>query len=298
MENVSPLVSVVIIFLNAEKFIQEAIESVLAQTYHRWELLLVDDGSTDGSTALALQYARQDAEHVRYLEHDGHRNRGMSASRNLGIRHARGEYIAFLDADDVWLPHKLEEQVAVLNTQPEAVLVYGRDQYWYSWSGEYGENKLDHVPKLGVQPGTLIRPPTLLPLFLLGKAAIPCPTNILARRTAIERVGGFDESFRGAYEDQAFYVKVLLRHAVIAVDKCWDRYRQHFESNCAITQQTGHAYLARERFLSWLRDYLLDQGVEDSEVWKALRKAQWRLHHPALARVLRSTRRLLRLAKS
>src|SRR5262245_21147944 len=100
------LVSVIISFLNAERFIQEAIESVFAQGYEHWELLLVDDGSTDESTAIARRYTAQHPERVRYLEHAGHQNRGLSASRNLGIRHAQGEYIAFLDADDVWLPHR------------------------------------------------------------------------------------------------------------------------------------------------------------------------------------------------
>ena len=96
------LVSCIIIFFNAEKFLGEAIESVFAQTYKNWELLLVDDGSTDDSTTIALNYAEQYPEKVCYLEHEGHQNRGMSATRNLGIRLATGEYIAFLDADDIW----------------------------------------------------------------------------------------------------------------------------------------------------------------------------------------------------
>ena len=87
-----PLVSGIIIFL-AEQFIQSAIENVFAQTYEQWELLLVDDGSTDGSTEIAQRYAAQNPEKVRYLEHDGHENRGMSAARNLGISNAKGEYI-------------------------------------------------------------------------------------------------------------------------------------------------------------------------------------------------------------
>src|SRR5919107_1887161 len=106
-----PLVSTVVAFLNGERFIEEAIESVLAQTYDNWELLLVDDGSTDGSTRIALQCAEQYPAKVRYLEHLGHQNCGMSASRNLGVSRAKGQYIAFLDADDVWLPHKLQQQV-------------------------------------------------------------------------------------------------------------------------------------------------------------------------------------------
>src|SRR5687767_202156 len=117
-----PLVSTVMIFFNEEKFLPEAIESVFAQTYDNWELLLVDDGSTDGSTQIALRHAEQCPEKVRYLQHGEHRNRGASAARNLGISNAKGEFIALLDADDVWLPHKLDQQVEILTSQPEAAM--------------------------------------------------------------------------------------------------------------------------------------------------------------------------------
>jgi glycosyltransferase involved in cell wall biosynthesis len=84
-----PLVSVIVIFLNAADFLQEAIESVLAQTYEHWELLLVDDGSTDGSSEIALSFAFENSARIKYFEHDGHQNLGMSAARNLGIRKAK-----------------------------------------------------------------------------------------------------------------------------------------------------------------------------------------------------------------
>src|SRR5690606_41464320 len=85
------LVSVIIPFYNAERFIEEAIESVLVQTYPHWELLLVNDGSTDGSKEIAERYAEQYPERIRYLEHPDRANQGASASRNMGIRHARGD---------------------------------------------------------------------------------------------------------------------------------------------------------------------------------------------------------------
>src|SRR6266487_3700210 len=154
-----PRVSAIIIFLNAERYIDEAIESVFAQAYDSWELLLADDGSTDGSTAIVLQYAERYPDKVRYLEHPGHQNRGMSATRNLGIRNARGEYIAFLDADDVWLPQKLEQQVQALDAHPEAGMIYAPTQYWYSWTGKREDIQYDNLPKLGLEPNTLIKPP-------------------------------------------------------------------------------------------------------------------------------------------
>src|SRR5882724_5352216 len=145
--NRRPLVSVITIFLDAERFIEDTLRSVFAQTYNCWELLLVDDGSRDHSREVALRCADEHPERVRYLEHPGHRNRGMSPSRNLGLAHARGDYIAFVDSDDVWLPMKLERQVALLESRSDASLVYGRSQYWHSWSGP-GEE--DVLPEVGV----------------------------------------------------------------------------------------------------------------------------------------------------
>jgi glycosyltransferase involved in cell wall biosynthesis len=178
----TPLVSIVTTFLNAERFLQEAIESVLTQTYDDWELLLVDDGSTDRSTQIALRHADQYPEKVRYLEHADHQNRGTSASRNLGIRESQGRYIAFLDADDVWLPNKLAEQVAILEAEPEAAMVYGLSQYWRSWTGHPEDAHRDTTPPLGIAPGTLVRPPTLLTRSLEATARAPCPSDLLERR--------------------------------------------------------------------------------------------------------------------
>jgi glycosyltransferase involved in cell wall biosynthesis len=129
-----PLVSVITIFHNEQRFLAEAIESVLAQTYDRWELLLCDDGSTDGSSAIAQRYAAAQPDRIRYLEHDGHANRGMSATRNLGLGSAQGEAIAFLDGDDVWVPEKLARQVRRLQEHPEAAAVYGRLHVWHGWT--------------------------------------------------------------------------------------------------------------------------------------------------------------------
>jgi glycosyltransferase involved in cell wall biosynthesis len=282
----TPLVSAIMAFLNAEKFIKEAIESVFVQTYDSWELLLVDDGSTDDSTDIALRYAKQNPERVRYLEHDGHQNRGISASRNLGITHAIGEYIAFLDADDVWLAHKLEQQVAILSSQPEAAMVYGPTEMWYSWTGNPEDLQRDFRRKLGVQPNTLIRPPALLTLFLRKEAWTPSTCGVLVRCKVIARIGGFEEAFRGMYEDTVFFAKVCLRAPVFVTSECWDRYRQRSDSTCAVAYVTGQYKPAYLTFLTWLKQYLAEQGVQETELWKALRQALWPYRHPILSRLL------------
>jgi glycosyltransferase involved in cell wall biosynthesis len=282
-----PLVSAIIIFLDEERFLPEAIESVFSQTYEDWELLLVDDGSTDASTQIALSYAQRHPDKVRYLEHPGHQNRAMSASRNLGIEHARGEYIAFLDADDVWLPGKLERQVALMEAHPEAGMLYSNRQHWYSWTGEPEDVQRDFVPEMiGAGADALFEPPELLPALVRpprsdtnpwGRATTPCPSDFLVRREVVERVGGFEEAFIGAYqlyEDQAFLSKVCLKEAVFVAGRSepWSRYRQHPDTCNAVVWRAGKFDSARLFFLDWLGEYLFERGIKDAEVWKLLRE--------------------------
>ena len=291
-----PLVSVIIIFLDAAKFIQEAIESICSQTYAGWELLLVDDGSTDASTEIALRYAEKCPGKIRYLEHEGHKNHGMSATRNLGLRHATGEYIAFLDADDVWLRHKLKQQLKIMQLHPEAGMVYGASQYWYSWVGELENGQRDHTPRLGVRPDTLMLPPTLLMLSLQSVARTPCPSDFLIRRDVVKEVGGFEEHFSGIYqlyEDQAFLAKVFLKAPVFVAGECWDKYRQHPDSCVSVVTGRGQKYAAGLFYLRWLERYLSERAVNDYDLWKALRSKRFRYRYPNFNRLLNSAHRRL-----
>ncbi len=265
-----------IIFFNVDTaFFEEAIESVLNQTYGNWELLLVDDGSTDGSTDVALRYARAHPDKVQYLEHEGHQNRGMSAARNLGIRHATGDYIALLDAGDLYLPEKLEKQGAILEARPEAGMVYGSTWVWHSWTGNPEDAAYDRGRSLGVPPDTLVEPPTLVRLFLRGEAQTPGNCGVLTRRRLVDEVGGFEESFRGMYEDAVFYYKVCLQAWVFVESGCWDRYRRHLNSACHVAEALGEydpyePHAAQLNFLTWLESYLGAQRVDDREIWQAL----------------------------
>src|SRR5262245_19685019 len=154
-----PLVSIIVPFFNTAPFIAEAIESVRAQHYDAWELLLIDDGSSDGSTEIAQDYARRYPDQIRYLAHEGRQNRGKSTTRNLGLRQARGEYVTFLDADDLFLPDKLARQVKLLNAQPAAGMVYGRTEWWFRWPGAPRGRSANYLSRLGVAPHRLYPPP-------------------------------------------------------------------------------------------------------------------------------------------
>lgn len=109
---VEKLVSVIIPAFNAERYIGQALESVGSQTYRNWEIIVVNDGGTDGTSRIVTEFAQRTPQPVRLLEHE--QNSGLSAARNTAMRAARGEFIAFLDADDYWLPDHLESVCAVM----------------------------------------------------------------------------------------------------------------------------------------------------------------------------------------
>jgi glycosyltransferase involved in cell wall biosynthesis len=274
-----PIVSVIMIFLNAKPFIREAIESVLAQTYEHWELLLVDDGSNDGSEELARQYAAQYPSRIYYLEHEGHINRGMSASRNLGIRNASGEYLAFLDADDYWLPERLATHVGMLAASPSIGMLYGTAKYWFSWTGDPRDCDKDFVPKLRTRRAVRFDPPELLTLMLAGKAEVPCTCSILVRREVVQKIGGFEESFKGMYEDQAFYAKICLATPVLATGDCLAWYRQHPNSHSAVVVESGKLWTTEYVFLRWLEEYCFVREVQDPVLLQTIRRRLWLNSH-------------------
>ncbi|MGH7517640.1 MAG: glycosyltransferase family 2 protein [Gemmatimonadales bacterium] len=294
-----PVVSVVVPFWNTKAFIEEAIHSVLAQTFHSWEMILVDDGSSDGSTEIAQRYTDRFPGRIRYVEHEGHRNRGVAASRNLGVRQAQGKYVAFLDADDVWFPNKLERQAAILDSESDAAMVCGPSQSWYSWTGRPQDVARDYVKDLRIARAGLVKPPALLISSLTRGTFVANPSTILIRREALARVGGFEESFVGRVqtcEDSAFLAKVQLRESVFVATECWSRYRKHENSLFSIMTRTGRTRETRLFYLTWLERYLAQQQVDSDEIWDALRRALWPYCHPvrhalgnALKRVARHT---------
>ncbi len=164
----APRVSVVIPAFNREGYLGEAIESVLAQGYPETEIIVVDDGSTDGTAAVASSYP--DVACLRL------RHRGQAAARNAGVAAARGELVAFLDSDDVWAPSKLAAQLAVLEAQPGVSLVFGLVDEFVS-------------PELPPAAAASVRAPASPRAGFVSGA-------LLARRSTLAEVGRFDERLR------------------------------------------------------------------------------------------------------
>lgn len=287
----APRVSVIMIFFNAERFMDEAIATVMDQDMRDFELLLCDDGSSDSSTAIAQRWSAEHPERVRYLEHEGHANRGMSATRNLGLRAARGDLIAFIDADDAWAPTKLTDQVRLMDAMPDVGMVCGAVRYWWSWDG--GE---DVVVPTGHRQDTVVHPPeTTLELYPLGTAAAPCPSDMMVRRSAVEEVGLFEEHFTGfrqAYEDQGFLAKLYLARPVYFSNSVWLDYRQHAESIGATVGREGAYDEVRSYFLTWFSTYLSHRPETPPAVRAAVARALRPYRRPRLHAALALPSRL------
>jgi peptidoglycan/xylan/chitin deacetylase (PgdA/CDA1 family)/glycosyltransferase involved in cell wall biosynthesis len=242
---------------------------VLAQDFGDFELLLIDDGSTDSSTAIARRYETSDPR-IRYFEHPGHANRGMSATRNLGLSMARGEFVAFIDADDRWRKSKLAEQVELLDRLPGVDAIGGAVNYWKSHSG--GEDRIiptGHVRGRPIPPGE-----ATLALYPLGKADAPSMSDLMLRRESIARVGGFEEKFENAYEDQAFLAKLYLNSTLYFTDAIWSDYRLHDRSCMAQVKRHGSYHDARRAFLMWFENYVdLSTHRDDEQLRRALKRA-------------------------
>jgi len=192
-----PKVSTVIPAYNSAKYVCQAVESVLAQIYQDYEVIVVDDGSTDDTRQRLMAYEGR----IRYICQD---NAERSAARNNGIRQSTGEYIAFLDADDLWLPRKLQAQVAFLERNPDVGLVYSYARV----IDADGKNKpflKGDFPEQGVSTAHVFHH------LMLGNF-IPCPT-VVVRRACLDVVGLFDESFCYV-EDWELWLRVALRYPV------------------------------------------------------------------------------------
>ena len=191
-----PRVSVIIPAYNAAKYLAMAIDSVLSQTYTNYEVIVVNDGSTDRTEAIALTYG----EKIRYVYQE---NQGVSAARNRGLYLAQGELIAFLDADDLFLPHKLAQQVAVFDNFPQIGIVNSGFRITTDGDNTVTEVKWwKDIPELNHEAWLLYKP--------------VLPSAMMFRRSWLERVAGFDLRFF-AGED----IDVTLRMVALGCQAKW-----------------------------------------------------------------------------
>lgn len=206
-----PKVSVIIPVYNAENFISETIESVINQTYKDWEMIAVNDGSTDKSLEILRKYEELLPSKIRVVNQ---KNCGVSIARNNGIAVARGEYVAFLDHDDLWLPHKLEKQVKLLDSNKELGMVYS-DSY-IIWEGK---SRIDTFFR-NLKP---FRGYIFDKLFLNN--FIPIST-VVVRRCVLKKVGVFNPKYKMC-EDYDLLLRIARYYLVDFVEEPLAKYRVH-----------------------------------------------------------------------
>lgn len=216
-------VSVIIPAYNAEKYIAETIESVLRQSYQDYEIIVVDDGSTDKTRSILESYT----DRVRYFYKE---NGGPASARNLGIKHARGEYIALLDADDIWLPQKLEKQIEVFEKSPDIGLVHSGSIVF--------DDKNINPERIRFKDERYCSGDVFPYLFICNFIG---NSTVVLRKTCFDAVGLFDESpgFFGT-EDYDMWLRISYRYAVEFIPTPLIKYREHANQ---ISRNFEKAYL-------------------------------------------------------
>jgi glycosyltransferase involved in cell wall biosynthesis len=253
MERTHPQVSVIIPVYNREKYVAQSIDSVLAQTFQDIELLVVNDGSTDRSSEILKHYAGQYPQKIRYFEHPNRRNCGVSASRNLGLRHAFGDYIAFLDSDDVWFPEKLASQMAVFETFQEVGWVYCALTVLEEHRvGSEETSLVDRVLGEGV-PDAVFH---AFDLIFSRAISLRSGSTLLFKKSLLQKIDRFDPDLLYG-EDEIFAGKIAYFWPGFFISRPLGQYRLHAAnaSSYGIRGQGGKTinYTVMSRLLDWLQ---------------------------------------------
>ncbi|MGC8121911.1 glycosyltransferase [Marinobacter sp. VGCF2001] len=200
-----PLISIITPTYNRERTIAQAVESVLAQSYERWELLIIDDGSEDGTREQLSGYL--DDARVQYHFQE---NQGQSVARNRGLRYARGEYICFLDSDDLWVPEKLERQEALMKAYPDVDVLHS-DEIMIDEQGHELSRK-----NMRRYSGKIARQ-----MLVDNSVSI---NTVMARRECFDAMGGFSGRY-GVADDYDIWLRFSSRYTFFYVPEYWGYYR-------------------------------------------------------------------------
>lgn len=211
--------SILIPLYNKQTAISKTLQSVLSQTYSNFEVIVVDDGSTDDSFAVAKKYIDERFEIKGRIVHKD--NGGVSSARNRGIQEAKYDYIALLDGDDLWKPTYLEEQVQLIKDFPKAAMwgvntAFIKNNQTYKWEQGMGEGYRGYVENyFGTRHNDLY-----------------CSSSVVIRREVFDKVGCFDEQISSS-EDLDMWYRIILHYPIVFYDKILVYYNQNAENRVA-----------------------------------------------------------------
>ena len=237
MSALHPLISVIIPTYNCGKFLAEGIRSVLDQDYPQKEILVVDDGSTDDTQAILQQFG--DTITVFHQK-----NAGAAVARNTALQRAKGEYIAFLDADDLWLPGKLTAQVSYLETHPQVGLVYAN---WLVWVDD-GTGMYSPAPSLSSPQDSFLidQAQSGWVYTLLLFDSIIHTITVLVRKTVVQQVGIFDAFLRNG-QDYDYWIRTSRITEIHKLSAPFAVYRLHGENNTTKPKTVNYEYKVVKR---------------------------------------------------
>ena len=262
-----PKVDIIIPAYNAARYLPIAIDSVMAQTFEDWRIILVDDGSTDDTADVVVPYVDRLGQKLKYIKQV---NRGLPAARNVAMANSSAEFLALLDADDVWLPCRLSESLKCFEGRPQVGIAYGfnarvdvegRVIDTFNRRQKHGEGRI-------------------APYIYMRKVYLNCPT-VTFRRKCVDEVGPFDENLR-ATEDRDLWFRIALRYEVAFVPKVIAHYRV---SPNSMSTDSGRMLEAQLQFIE--KHYgapgcgMLARQIALSEVYKqqaevlAVRQRPW-----------------------
>jgi len=272
-------VSVVTPFYNSASYLAETIESVQAQTYDNWELILVNDGSTDNSVSIVTSYAKNDSRVV-LVEYDKPGNKGKACARNLGIDNATGNYTTFLDSDDIFLPEKLSKKLEIFQKYSNINMVLANTIYWSNWKRGY-EGAVDNYPDYLLDLNRIYKPGELISLMIGSKGAVPCICSFIVKTDALKKVGSFNDGFDNLYEDQALITKLILSSNIYLLDGYFEKYRQREDSDWHKSVSTGDDKKIAKTYRKWLFNTLADHPTDSKKLL-----AIFKSHQPSILNII------------
>lgn len=247
-------VSVIIPTYNCSQYLRKTVESVLSQTYKDFEIVIVDDGSTD-DTKDKIDVLIKEGAPIKYIYQE---NQGPAVARNTGIRNASGKYIAFLDADDLWIPEKLELQLEVLKKNRDIGLVYG-DVQDFSESNKWLPDRQHFTPEqIARQSGWIF------PAFFKREVHVPTST-VMVKKECFDKVGLFDENMKKiCSEDREVFLRITRKYQAHYIHKPLAFYRVRAGS----LSRRINSLLAGQRYV--IDKMARNQWVTRADAWHAL----------------------------
>ena len=263
-------VSVIIPVYNAERFVRQAVESALQQS-ETGEVLLVEDGSPDNALAVCRTLAGEH-ERVKLFRHPHGENRGAAASRNLGIQHAYYEYIAFLDADDYFLPERFVATKCVFEEKPEAEGVYEAVGTYFE-TEQAQKNWFQHRPSAITSVTRALDPKELFKTLINGQYGYFCTDGIVLKKSIFEKIGYFDTELELS-EDKVLWIKASIMAKLFAgqIERPIAMRRVHDANRCLpVDTDAKHCYYGMLRWRILLQ-WGIDRGLPTTQLASFFRK--------------------------